>query len=86
MCSFIQKKQLKSLKGIMAKRVAMSVENWNELDALAKSPVKLYLAESVYFTVVNEKTTHKLWKKLCTTYEKETTSNKVYLMKWLLEL
>ena len=36
--------------------------------------------------MVNEKTMHELWKKLCATYEKETASNKVYLMKWLFEL
>ena len=35
----------------------MFVEDWNELDALVKSIVRLHLAELVYFTVVNEKTT-----------------------------
>ena len=64
----------------------MFAKDWNDLDALAKSMDKLYLAESVYFTMVNEKTMHNLWKKLCATYEKETASNKVYLMKQLFEL
>ena len=61
----------------MAKHVAISMEDWNELDAIAKSTVRLHLAESIYFTVVNEKTTHELWMKLCATYEKEIASNKV---------
>jgi len=64
----------------------MDAEDWNELDALAKSTIRLHLAESVYFTVVNEQTTQELWLKLCATYEKETASNKVYLMKRLFEL
>ena len=53
---------------------------------MAKSIIKLHLAESVYFTVVSETTSFNLWKKLCSTYEKETASNKVYLMKRLFEL
>ena len=60
----------------MAKPTAMSMEAWNELDALAKSTIRFHLAESVYFIVVNERTTHELWNKLCATYEKETTSRK----------
>ena len=53
---------------------------------MAKSTIRLHLAESVYFTVVSETTSFNLWKKLCSTYEKETASNKVYLMKRLFEL
>ena len=64
----------------------MEDDDWNELDALAKSTIRLHLVESLYFTVVNEQTTEDLWKKLCVTYEKETTSNKVSLMKRLFEL
>ena len=64
----------------------MSEEDWVELDALAKSMIKLHLAKSVYFIVVSEMSSFNLWKKLCSTYEKETTSNKVYLMKRLFEL
>ena len=56
------------------------------MDSLAKSTVRLHLAKSVYFIVVNEKTTYELWMKLCATYEKEIASNNVYLMKWLFEL
>ena len=60
-----QKKQLKPLKGITAKPIAMFVEDWNELDALAKSTIRLHLAKSVYFNVVNEKTMHELWRNMC---------------------
>ena len=64
----------------------MSEEDWAELDALAKSTIRLHLAESVYFIVVSETSSFNMWKKLCSTYEKETASNKVYLMKRLFEL
>ena len=74
----VQKKQLKPISGPTAKPPGMSQEDWAELDALAKSTVKLHLAESVYFTMVSETTSFNLWKKLCSsTYEKETASNKV---------
>ena len=33
---------------------AMFAKDWNELNALAKSTVRLHLAKSIYFTVVNE--------------------------------
>ena len=64
----------------------MSNADWAELDALAKSMIRLHLTKLVYFTVVNEMMSHNLWKKLCSTYEKESASNKVYLMKRLFEL
>ena len=60
--------------------------DWDDLDALARYIISLNLAESVYFTMVNEKTTKSLWNKLCATYEKEVASNKVYLIKKLLEM
>ena len=82
----VQKKQLKPIVGPNAKPVNMSDGDWAKLDVLAKSTIRLHLAESVYFTVVNEMTSHNLWKKLCSTYEKETASNKVYLMRRLFEL
>ena len=64
----------------------MSEGEWKQLDAKAKSTIRLHLAESVYFTIVGEATTRSLWQKLCDTYEKKTASNKVYLMKKLYEL
>ena len=64
----------------------MSDADWSELDMLAKSIIRLHVVESVYFILVSETTSFNLWKKLCSTYEKETASNKVYLMKRLIEL
>lgn len=64
----------------------MSEVEWKQLDAEAKSTIRLHRTESVYFTIVGEATTQSLWQKLCDTYEKKTASNKVYLMKKLYEL
>ena len=77
---------MKPISGPSAKPADMSDANWVELDALAKSTIRLHLAESVYLTVVSEISSFNLWKKLCSTYKKETASNKVYLMKRLFEL
>ena len=48
--------------------------DWDDLDALVRSSVRLNFAKSVCFTVVNEKSTESLWNKLCATYEKEIAS------------
>lgn len=45
------------MKGIATKRTTMSMDDWTELDALARSTIKLNLAETIYFTMVNAKTT-----------------------------
>lgn len=82
----VQKRQLKPISWPTAKPANMSEEDWAELDALAKLTIRLHLAESVYFIVVSKMSSFNLWKKLCGTYEKETASNKVYLMKRLFEL
>ena len=41
----VQKKQLKPISGPIAKPVDMSEEDWAELDALAKSTIKLHLVK-----------------------------------------
>ena len=63
-CSGSEEAQLKPISGPTAKPVDMSEEDWVELDALAKSTIRLHLEESVYFTVVSETSSFNLWKKL----------------------
>ena len=48
---------------------------------MARSTIRLHLAESVYFTVLDCATAHATWLKLCNTYEQNTPSNKVFLMR-----
>ena len=50
------------------------------------STIRLHLADNVYFTVLDCDSTEKVWTKLCSTYEKETASNKVYLMRNIYDL
>ena len=61
----------------------MTDEEWDKLDRKVIATIRQYLAKNVYFNVSGEKTTTWLWKKLHDLYEKNTTSNKVFLMKKL---
>ena len=53
---------------------------------MARSTIRLHLTESVYFTVLDCPTAHVTWLKLCNTYEQNTPSNKVFLMRKLFNL
>ncbi|MCO5547736.1 hypothetical protein L7F22_001187 [Adiantum nelumboides] len=59
---------------------------WQNLDAKAKSNILLHLTESVYFTIVAERTARDVWDKLCSNYEIKSATNKVFLMKKLFDL
>ena len=82
----VQRRQTRPLGGKTKKPDDMDDDDWEELDALTMSTIRLHLADSVYFTVLDSKNSEELWKKLCTTYEKETAANKVYLMRKLYDL
>ena len=82
----VQRKQTRPLGGIAKKPNDMDDDDWEELDALTMSTIRLHLADSVYFTVLDSQNSEELWKKLCNTYEKETAANKVYLMRKLYDL
>jgi hypothetical protein len=53
---------------------------------LTISTIRLHLADCLYCIVLDCKNFKELWKKLCTTCEKEIASNKVYLMRKLYDL
>eukprot|EP00250_Pteridium_aquilinum_P021200 c25051_g1_i1 orf=1172-1807(-) len=87
----VQKKQKAPI--LFANRAAALTEHFqvtqydrDELDAMARSTIRLHLAESVYFTVLDCNTAHATWQKLCNTYEQNTPSNKVFLMRKLFNL
>ena len=77
----IQRRQLRPLGGEAKRPEGMTKDDWEELDLLAMSTIRLHLADNVYFTVLDCDSAEMLWTKLCSTYEKETASNKVYLMR-----
>ena len=59
---------------------------WIKLDAMVRSTICLHLSESVYFSVLECDTAYASWQTLCNTYEKDTTSNKVFMMRKLFNL
>ena len=74
------------IEGLAKKPSGMTDEDWNKLDRKAIATICQYLAKNVYFNVAGEKTVEALWKKLQDLYEKNTASNKVFLMKRLYNL
>ena len=65
----VQKKQVKPLKLQGIKPEDMSIDDWDEMDELARSTIMLTLSKSVYFNVKEMKTSYDLWQKLCDLYE-----------------
>ncbi|VFQ77145.1 unnamed protein product [Cuscuta campestris] len=61
----------------------MSDADWAILDRKALGVVRLSLAKSVAFNIVNETTTHGLMKALSNMYEKPSALNKVFLIRQL---
>ena len=59
---------------------------WQEMDELCRSTIKLHISKSIYFFMLECETYHAPWKMLCSTYEKEVASNKVFLMQKLFNL
>lgn len=82
----ILKDQCLSIEGTTKKPLSMTNEEWNKLNRKAIATISQYLAKNVYFNVSGEKMTEGLWKKLHDLYEKNTTSNKLFLMKKLYNL
>ena len=82
----ILKDQFLPIEGLAKKPSGMTDEDWNKLDRKAIATIRQYLAKNVYFNVAGEKTAEALWKKLQDLYEKNTASNKVFLMKRLYNL
>ncbi|GJT42986.1 retrovirus-related pol polyprotein from transposon TNT 1-94 [Tanacetum coccineum] len=66
-----------------AKPTDMKVEDWTLLDRQALCVVGLSLAKNIAYNVVNEKTTYNLFKALSNMYKKPSTSNKVFLIRQL---
>ena len=66
----VQKKQrLPIMQATRTENLGMTHIEWDELDAMAKSTIRLYLAESIYFTILECAKTYATWHKLINTYE-----------------
>ncbi|GKB57971.1 retrovirus-related pol polyprotein from transposon TNT 1-94 [Tanacetum coccineum] len=66
-----------------AKHIGMKAEDRALLDRQALGAVRLSLAKNVAYNVVNEKTTYGLFQALSNMYEKPSASNKVFLIRQL---
>nr|XP_016479728.1 PREDICTED: uncharacterized protein LOC107800975 [Nicotiana tabacum] len=64
----------------------MAKTDWDLLDRQALGVICLTLTQNVAFNIINDKTTAGLMKALSNMYEKPSASNKVYLMRRLLNL
>ena len=77
----VQRRKLRTLSGEAKRPEGIINDEWEELDLLVMSTIRLHLADNVQFTGLDCDSAEKLWTKLCNTYEKEIASNKVYLMR-----
>ena len=65
---------------------SMKAEEWKSLDEIARSTIRMHLAENVYFSMAKETTTHSLWEKLHAVCEKKSSSSKLILIKQLFNI
>ncbi|MCO5563860.1 hypothetical protein L7F22_017510 [Adiantum nelumboides] len=84
--ALVQKKLSKPicLKGV--KPNDMNVDDWLELDKLARFTIMLTLHKSVYFIVKETKGTYGVWDALSNLYEKKSATSHMYWLKKLIDL
>ncbi|MCO5611719.1 hypothetical protein L7F22_065977 [Adiantum nelumboides] len=61
-------------------------DQWKELDVRARATICLHLGESVFFTIMDKTIAFELWDSLCSAWDGESASNKVFLIKKLMRL
>ena len=81
-----QKDLWKPLEGKTKNQGSMSNVEWDILDRKALRSIHLCLVQLVAFNITKEKMTLELMQTLMKLYEKPSTSNKVFLMKYLLNI
>ncbi|GKE06738.1 retrovirus-related pol polyprotein from transposon TNT 1-94, partial [Tanacetum coccineum] len=69
-----------------AKPTGIKAKDWTLLDRQALGAVRLSLAKNVAYNVVNEMVTYNLFKALSNMYEKPSASNKVFLIRQLVNM
>ena len=60
--------------------ILMSAKEWRSMDEIARSTIRMHLAENVYFSMAKETTTFSLWEKLHALYAKKSSSSKLILI------
>ena len=64
----------------------MDDDDWEELDALTMSTIRLHLVDSVYFIVLDSKNSKELWKKVCKHMRRKLQQTKCFYMRKLYDL
>jgi hypothetical protein len=82
----LQQGVLKALLGKENHPVTIKDDDWYELDARARSAIRMCLADNVLFNIVSEKTTTGLWTKLESQYMTKSLMRKIYLKRQLYSL
>ena len=67
------------MDGRSKKLASMTDEDWEDLDARILGTIRLFLADEVFFNIVEEMKTTGLWTKLESLYMKKNLSNKIFL-------
>ncbi|MCO5599011.1 hypothetical protein L7F22_053110 [Adiantum nelumboides] len=80
------KKQAKPICLVGLKLEDMDMDDWIELDELARSTIMLTLHKSIYFNVKDTKGAYGVWQALGNLYEKKSAASKVFWHKKLIDL
>ncbi|MCO5610933.1 hypothetical protein L7F22_065179 [Adiantum nelumboides] len=64
----------------------MDMDDWIELDELARSTIMLTLHKYVYFNVKDTKSAYGVWQALNNLYEKKSPASQVFRLKKLIDL
>jgi hypothetical protein len=82
----VQQGLQKALVDKSKKTIAMTNEEWEDLDAKAFSTIRLCLVDDVLFNIVGEDTTSRLWSKLESLYMTKSLMSIIYLKRQLYSL
>ncbi|MCO5602061.1 hypothetical protein L7F22_056188 [Adiantum nelumboides] len=80
----VQKKQAKPIHLASLKPEDMDMDEWIELDELARSTIMLTLHKSIYFNVKDTKGTYGVWQALNNLYEKKSATSQEFWLKMIL--
>ena len=60
------------------KPASILVEEWKSIDEIARSTIRMHLAENVYYNMAKETTTFTFWEKLQDIYKKQSSLSNSY--------
>ena len=81
----IIRRQVKAIRH-SEKPTSMTIEEWKSIEEIARSTIRMHLAQNIYFSMAKETTTFKLWEKLQAVYEKQSSSSKLILIRKLFNM